>query len=85
MPCTQPRKTPAGAHYDERCMASAPDTPSAVAALRFEHYLATHGESVCLASLPFTIDEIATEVAAGDPELYERVVAQLRQRAGLHV
>jgi hypothetical protein len=59
-----------------------PQTDAALT--RFETYLADHGESVCLASLPMVIDEIAEETSGGDQAVCQQLVAELRVRAGLH-
>jgi hypothetical protein len=51
---------------------------------RFEEELEAAGESICLASLPVRVDEVAAEAADGDGELAAEIEARLRRRAGLH-
>ncbi len=60
-------------------------TAETAARLLLEGYLAEYGETVCLASLPLVIDEIAASEAGGDPATEQALVATLRRRAGLHV
>jgi hypothetical protein len=51
---------------------------------RFEEELEAAGESICLASLPLMVDEVAAEAADGDGELAAEIEARVRRRAGLH-
>lgn len=51
---------------------------------RFDEELEAAGESICLASLPLMVDEVAAEAADGDGELAAEIDARLRRRAGLH-
>jgi hypothetical protein len=51
---------------------------------RFEAELQAAGESICIASLPLIVDEVAAEVAGGDGELEAEIESRLRRRAGLH-
>lgn len=51
---------------------------------RFDEELEAAGESICLASLPLMVDEVAAEAADGDGELAAEIEARLRRRAGLH-
>jgi len=62
------------------------DTPSPAerASALFEARLQGAGEGICLSSLPMLVDEIAEQVAGGDPTLEQAIAEQLRRRAGLH-
>jgi hypothetical protein len=51
---------------------------------QFEDELRAAGESVCIASLPLMVDEVAAEAAGGDAELAAEIEVRLRRRAGLH-
>lgn len=59
-------------------------TPAEHAAALFEARLQDAGEGICLSSLPMLAEEVAEQVAGGDSELEQEIVAQLRRRAGLH-
>lgn len=51
---------------------------------RFEDQLERSGESVCIASLPLLVEEVATDAAGDDEELASEIETRLRRRAGLH-
>ena len=50
---------------------------------RFEDELEQRGESICIASLPLLVDELAAEGAVGDEGLAVEIEGRLRRRAGL--
>lgn len=52
---------------------------------RFEVILGQQGESICIASLPLMVEEIAADEAGGDANLELELVVQLRRRVGLFV
>jgi hypothetical protein len=52
---------------------------------RFEVILRQQGESICIASLPLMVEEIAADEAGGDANLELELVVQLRRRVGLFV
>jgi hypothetical protein len=52
---------------------------------RFEVILRQQGESICIASLPLMVEEIAADEADGDGDLEVELIAQLRRRVGLSV
>jgi hypothetical protein len=52
---------------------------------RFEVILGQQGESICIASLPLMVEEIAADEAGGDAELERELIAQLRRRVNLSV
>ncbi len=64
-------------------MTGEPGSATSRAVRRFEVILRQQGESICIASLPLMIEEIAADEAGGDHDLELELIAQLRRRVSL--
>ena len=75
----------ARSRYAEGVASADRDTRIRQAEARFEEELDRAGESICIASLPLLVDEVASAAAGGDEALASEIEVRLRRRAGLHV